>query len=82
MIFSKYYEKVYSFPSEWYNKTMKELPSDPAILFSFLNTKLRDEYDSLEAFCADTGWEIGDLLRRFHDLGLRYDERTNRVEFL
>lgn len=28
------------------------LPQDPYILLSFVNTKLRDEYESLESFCA------------------------------
>ena len=29
------------------------LPKDPMILLSYLNTKLRDEYPSLEALCED-----------------------------
>ena len=29
------------------------LPNDPMILLSVVNTKLRDEYDSLEALCDD-----------------------------
>ena len=28
-----------------------ELPKDPAILVSYLNTQLRDFYPSLEEFC-------------------------------
>ena len=28
------------------------LPQDPYILLSFVNTKLRDEYESLESLCA------------------------------
>ena len=28
------------------------LPKDPVILLSFINTKLRDEYSSLEDLCA------------------------------
>ena len=29
------------------------LPEDPVILLSYVNTKLRDEYSSLEALCDD-----------------------------
>ena len=29
----------------------KDLPKDPMILLSFVNTKLRDDFPSLEAFC-------------------------------
>ena len=30
-----------------------ELPKDPMILFSFINTRLRDVYPSLDALCND-----------------------------
>ena len=29
------------------------LPQDPMILLSYVNTKLRDEYDSLQDLCED-----------------------------
>lgn len=29
------------------------LPSDPMILYSYVNQKLRDDYASLEALCED-----------------------------
>ena len=32
---------------------MYKLPKDPVMLLSFVNLKLRDEYPSLEDFCAD-----------------------------
>ena len=31
---------------------MDNLPQDPAMLFSFINMKLRDEYPSLDELCA------------------------------
>ena len=34
-------------------KKMAALPKDPFILFSVINTKLRDFYPSLDALCAD-----------------------------
>ena len=32
---------------------MSVIPNDPVILLSFLNTRLRDQYDSLSALCDD-----------------------------
>lgn len=34
---------------------METLPKDPAMLMSFVNMKLRDEYRTLEDFCASYG---------------------------
>ena len=31
------------------------LPKDPVMLLSYLNTQLRDNYDSLEALCDEIG---------------------------
>ena len=34
---------------------MEILPKDPAMLMSFINMKLRDEYRTLEDFCSSYG---------------------------
>ncbi len=34
---------------------MDNLPKDPNILLSYINTKLRDDYTSLDALCDDLG---------------------------
>ena len=34
---------------------MENLPKDPAMLMSFINMKLRDEYRTLEDFCSAYG---------------------------
>lgn len=56
-----------------------EIPGDPAMLFSYLNTKLRDDFPSLAAFCEDNDVEIADLLHRLEENGLGYDPSSNRV---
>lgn len=56
-----------------------ELPNDPAMLFSVLNTKLRDVYPSLAEFCEDNDLETDDLLHRLEENGLVYDASSNRV---
>lgn len=45
------------------------IPNDPAMLASFLNTKLRDEYDSLSALCEDLGLDEEELRERLAAAG-------------
>ncbi len=51
---------------------MDNLPKDPAILQSFLNMKLRDNYSSLEELCDDLHVDIDQLMQRMKELGLEY----------
>ena len=53
-------------------------PQDPIILLSYVNTKLRDEYPSLDELCAalDAGRE--ELVRKLGAVGYAYDEEKNR----
>ena len=54
------------------------LPKDPYILLSYLNTQLRDNYPSLEEFCAandQSGEEIEAALQK---AGYVYDLKGNR----
>ena len=54
------------------------LPQDPIILLSYVNTKLRDEYSTLDELCAalDAGKE--ELVRKLGAVGYAYDEEKNR----
>ena len=54
------------------------LPKDPMILLSYLNTKLRDEYPSLEALCEDLELERDELTDRLHEAGFDYDPEQNQ----
>ena len=54
------------------------LPNDPMILLSVVNTKLRDEYDSLEALCADLDADREELEKKLAAAGFRYDENANQ----
>ena len=47
------------------------IPKDPMILLSYVNTQLRDYYDSLEALCTCRG------LKK-HSIDYEYDEATNQ----
>ena len=54
------------------------LPQDPIILLSYVNTKLRDEYDSLDALCDDLDTDREELVRRLETVGYTYNEDKNR----
>lgn len=49
------------------------LPQDPYILLSYVNTQLRDNFSSLEAFCDDCGVCVADLVSRLEGAGFQYD---------
>ena len=55
-----------------------DLPQDPVILLSFVNTKLRDEYASLNAFCSAYDVEPAALCEKLAALNYRYAEKQNQ----
>lgn len=54
------------------------LPSDPYILLSVVNTKLRDFYPSIEELCKALDIDIDDLSGRLEKAGFSYDRATNQ----
>ena len=56
---------------------MSPLPKDPLILFSVINTKLRDFYPSLDALCDDLGEDKQALVEALAKVGFRYDSERN-----
>lgn len=54
------------------------LPRDPYILLSFVNTRLRDEYPSLDELCAALDVDREELVTRLKDAGFVYDEENRR----
>ena len=54
------------------------LPKDPVILLSFVNTKLRDEYSSLEELCASLDAEREALEEALAALDYRYSAERNQ----
>jgi hypothetical protein len=63
-------------------KTIKqksmELPKDSMMLFSFINTKLRDEYSSLDELCDDLNTNKEDLERKLKAAGFEYNPKQNK----
>ena len=54
------------------------LPKDPMILLSYVNMKLRDEYDSLTALCEDLDLDEAALRETLEQAGFSYREEQNR----
>ena len=53
------------------------IPKDPMILLSYVNTQLRDYYDSLEALCTCRGLKKTNWCE-MHSIDYEYDEATNQ----
>ena len=53
------------------------LPKDPFLLLSVVNTKLRDEYESLDALCAALLLDRAALEKKLAAAGFRYDPGRN-----
>ena len=56
------------------------LPKDPAMLLSFINMKLRDQYDSLESLCDDLDVSKQDIIEALKKIDYIYDEMNNQFK--
>lgn len=56
------------------------LPSEPNMLLSFINLKLRDQYSSLEELCDDLDLGYDDILSQLKNSGIYYDSETNQLK--
>lgn len=54
------------------------IPKDPAMLLSFVNLKLRDYFDSLEALCEDLDTNPAELAERLAAIDYHYDREKNQ----
>ena len=54
------------------------LPQDPFMLLSFINMKLRDNYDSLEALCDDLNIEQAEIEEKLKAAGFEYNPAQNK----
>ena len=59
-----------------------ELPEDPMILLSLINTRLRDSYPCLEELGKSMGLDIAALEERLKKFGYGYDSQTNQFQRL
>ncbi len=57
---------------------MNNIPSDPAILLSYINTQLRDNYKNLDDLCKSLDIPESDIEVKLKSIGYEYDENLNR----
>lgn len=57
---------------------MEQLPKDPMMLLSVVNTKLRDFYPSLDALCEDMEVDRQEIETTLQKIQYRYKEDLNR----
>lgn len=53
------------------------LPQDPIILLSYVNTRLRDHYATLAEFCAAEGADRNELEKKLRAVDYEYDPEQN-----
>ena len=54
------------------------LPKDPVMLLSFVNLKLRDFYDSLDAMCDDMDVDKQEIINKLEWIDYHYDTEKNQ----
>ena len=57
---------------------MTNIPNDPMMLLSFINTKLRDEYSSLELLCDDLELDVCSITNKLSSIDYSYNKALNR----
>lgn len=54
------------------------LPKDPFMLLSYVNTQLRDNYETLDELCNSLGVSKDTILEGLSKAGFKYDDSLNK----
>lgn len=57
---------------------MENLPKDPVMLLSYINTQLRDFYPSMEELCAAFDVKKEEIDQKLRSIDYEYDEKMNQ----
>lgn len=55
-----------------------QIPTDPYILLSYINTKLRDEYNSIDELCTDLDINRSNIEKVLFTIDYIYSLKLNR----
>jgi hypothetical protein len=58
--------------------SFSNIPKDPVMLYSFLNTKLRDQYASFQMLCEDMELDSEEILSILETMDFHYDKEKNQ----
>ncbi len=56
------------------------IPKDPAMLLSYVNMKLRDQYEDLEDLCDDLAIDRKDLEEQMASINYYYQEKEHQFK--
>lgn len=56
------------------------LPKDPFILLSYINTKLRDDYENLDELCMRMDVNRSEIENKLEKAGFSYDKVLNQFK--
>lgn len=59
---------------------MSETPKDPVMLLSWLNMKLRDQYEDLADLCYDYHIPMQDIVDKMEAIGYHYTYKSNQFK--
>lgn len=54
--------------------------NDPFMLLCFLNTKLRDQYKSLDDLCEDLNYNKDEIINKLKCINYEYNEQLNQFK--
>jgi hypothetical protein len=54
------------------------IPKDPVMLMSYINTQLRDNYPSLTELAKSLGADENEIRDKLDGIGMKYDRELNR----
>lgn len=57
---------------------MNNLPNDPIMLMSVINTKLRDEFSSVDELAKTLCIDKNALIEKLQNAGFKYNEQSNQ----
>jgi len=63
-------------------KEKEYLLMDPYVLLSLVNTKLRNDYHSLESLCDDLGFDPQELILKMKSIGYAYNVEMRQFKLL
>ena len=55
-----------------------DMPKDPVMLLSFVNTQLRDNYSSITELCHEFGVDVNNVTGKLRNINYVYDEKRNQ----
>ncbi len=55
-----------------------QLPKDPIILYSYVNTKLRNDFESLDDMCEQMGFDKQEIVEKLTAAGFEYCDKLNK----